>query len=95
MASTYIDVSGNASRLAGMTRGLIDQARDMQNATNKIKAIMDTAKDGTVDEAASFVTLGGLLGVTSTNAREVYNALVAFQAVINKAAYDTFVNRLG
>ena len=95
MASTYIDISGSASRLAGMTRQLVDEARRMQESTAKTRRIMDTARDGTADEDASFVTLGGLLGVSAARAREVYNLLVAFQGVINKQNYDALIDRLG
>ena len=95
MASTHIDLSGTPSRLAGFTRQLVDQARDMQELTAKVVRIMNVAKDGVADEDASFVTLGGLLGVPAGKAREVYNMLTAFQTVINKAGYDTFIDRLG
>lgn len=95
MPSTYIDINGSASRLASNFRGLIDQARDMQGNTTKIKRIMDTARDDVTDVDASFVTLGGLLGISSARAREAYNLLVAFQNVINKTNYDTFIDRLG
>jgi hypothetical protein len=95
MASTYIEMNGTGSRLGGSFRQLIDQARSMQDACTKIKRIMDVAKDGTVDEDASFVTLGGLLGITPAKARDAYNQLVLFQTVINKPNYDTFIDRLG
>lgn len=95
MASTYIELNGNASRLASNFRGLVDQARNMQEMTTKIKRIMDVAKDTAVDEDAAFVTIGGLLGISPARAREAYNLLVAFQVVINKANYDTFIDRLG
>lgn len=95
MTSTYIDISGNASRLAGNFRNLVDQARDMQESTTKIVQIMGVARDDVTDVDASFVTLGGLLGISSAKAREAYNLLVAFQAIINKAGYDTFIARLG
>ena len=54
-----------------MTRSLVDQARDMQENTAKVKRIMDTTLDDpdmTLD--TSFVTLGGLLGVTSCQGEE-------------------------
>lgn len=95
MAATYIDINGSASRLASNFRLLVDQARAMQEDTAKVKRIMDTARDDITDVDASFVTLGGLLGIPSTKAREAYNLLVAFQNVINKANYDTFIDRLG
>jgi hypothetical protein len=95
MASIYIEMNGTASRLAGSFRGLVDQARDMQENTTKIVRIMNVAKDTAVDEDAAFVTIGGLLGITPARAREAYNLLVNFQTVINKANYDTFIDRLG
>ena len=95
MAATYIDINGNASRAASKFRGLVDQAREMQERTTEIKRIMDVARDDVTDVDASFTTLGGLLGVTPSKAREAYNLLVAFQSVINKTAYDTFIDRLG
>jgi hypothetical protein len=95
MASTYINMDGSASRLAGKMRNLVDQARSMQEITTSVKRIMDTAKDAPEDVDASFVTLGGLLGVSSAKAREAYNLLVAFQTVINKPNYDSFIDRLG
>ena len=64
MASTYIDISGSASRLAGKTRNLIDQARVLQEATTAIKEIVDTTLDDPdTTQDTSFVTLGGLLGI--------------------------------
>lgn len=95
MASTYIDISGTSSRLAGKFRMLVDHARDMQELTASVKRIMDVAKDAPEDVDASFVTLGGLLGIPAAKARESYNLLVNFQAVINKANYDSFIDRLG
>ena len=97
MAASYIDISGNASRLAGMTRSAIDQARDLQENTAKIKRIMDTTLDDpdtTLD--TSFVTLAGYLGLsTSAKAKKVYNLLVNFQAVIEKPNYYEFIDKLG
>jgi len=96
MASSYIDITGTASRLASMTRSLADQARDMQENTAKIKRIMDTTLDDpdiTLD--TSFVTLGGLLGITSGKAKKVYTLLTNFQVVIQKANYDEFIDKLG
>lgn len=95
MASTYIDINGSASRLAGKFRNLVDQARDMQELTAQVKRIMDVAKDAPEDVDTSFVTLGGLLGVPAAKAKEAYTLLVNFQTVINKANYDTFIDRLG
>ena len=95
MASTYINLNGNASRVASNTRSLVDQARDMQENTAKLVRIMGVARDDVTDVDASFLTLSGLLGISSAEARAAYNLLVAFQAVINKAAYDTFIDRLG
>ena len=96
MAASYIDISGNASRVAGMTRSAIDQARDLQENTAKIKRIFDTMLDDpdtTLD--ISFVTLGGYLGLTSAKAKKVYNLLVNFQAVIEKPNYYEFIDKLG
>ena len=96
MAASYIDISGNASRVAGMTRSAIDQGRDLQENIAKIKRIMDTTLDDpdtTLD--TSFVTLGGLLGISSAKAKKVYNLLVNFQAVIEKPNYYEFIDKLG
>jgi len=95
MASTYIDIPGGTSRLATMLRNLVDQARLMQDTTTKLVDILTIAKDAPEDVDTSFVTIAAKLGITSAEARQVFNMLNDFQTVINKANYDTFVNRLG
>jgi hypothetical protein len=95
MAATYINFDGTASRLGGMVRGTVDNARNLQEDTNKVVKLMSAARDDVTDVDASFVTLGGLLGVSSAKARLIYNMVVAFQAVINKPAYDALVDNLG
>jgi len=77
MAATYIDFNGTASRLAGMTRQTIDQARNMQENTNKVIKLMGAARDDVADADTSFVTLGALLGVTPAKARTIYAMLLA------------------
>ena len=96
MAASYIDITGSASRTASKLRNLIDQARVMQETTAALKDIIDTQLDDvdlTLD--TSFVTLGGMLGITSAKAKKVYGYLVNFQAVIEKPNYDEFINKLG
>lgn len=96
MASQYIDISGNITRFSGMFRGLVDEARRLQEDATKMVRITEQIKFGAVgseDWVALAAQLG--LGAETAKAQQVYNLLIAFQAVINKPAYDAFIDRIG
>lgn len=68
MASAYIDISSTASRQSAQVRSAIDRLQDTVDEFDRLKSIMDQAALG-----EDWVTLGGLLGVSATDAETVYN----------------------
>ena len=97
MASQHIDINTSASRLAGQTQQLVDSARSLQEQATKVVRITEQVKFGAAgsEDWASLAAALGMPGGDIVKAQAVYNMLIAFQAVINKANYDTFVDRLG
>ena len=93
MANQHIPINSSASRLASQTQSLVDTARSLQEQANKVVKITEQVKTG--DDWTSLAAYLGIGGGDVVKAQAVYNLLIAFQAVINKANYDTFIDRLG
>jgi len=92
MATQYIDISGSATRYSGKVRSLIDQARNLQDLCTMV---VDVSNQISPPGSEDWVALAAQLGIDATKAQAFYGLLILFQAVINKANYDTFVDRLG
>jgi hypothetical protein len=93
MATQHIPINSSASRLASQTQSLVDTARSLQEQATKVVRIMEQVKTG--DDWTSLAAYLGVAGGDVVKAQAVYNLLIAFQAVINKANYDLFIDRLG
>jgi hypothetical protein len=92
MANQHIEITGTSSRLAGFWRELVDSARRLQDMSDKVQGIADAVRNSTPYDNAA---LAGLLGITEAEAATAYTQLAAFITVINKAAYDEFVDKQG
>jgi hypothetical protein len=91
MASTYITLVGNETRLAGKFRRLVDQTIQLQDDMSRMKAIMDEVGAATNDWAAIEAKFGFQAGA----GQAAYTLLAAAKTRINATDVDNFCNRIG
>jgi hypothetical protein len=89
MASTHILI-GTATTHAQQTRSAIDQLQNVCDAFAELKATYDQAGAG-----GDWTTLGGLLGLSPTNAETVYNLVTATNTALGVFDVTTLLARCG
>lgn len=68
MASAYIDISTNASRISSQARSAIDTLRRVKDDFDNIKLTLDQIALG-----GDYTALAGYLGVSAAQAEAIYN----------------------
>ena len=86
MASTYIEVSGTASRHSAELRGFIDRLQSIRDEAAHLKGIYDQMAAG-----GDYTSLGAQLGLNAADAQSVYNL---FGSVNTTLSTDTFIAQL-
>ena len=92
MASQYIEIS-SGTRVSSLLRRIVDEARTMQEDTTELVGICEQIKFG--DDWPALCAQFGFPVDETVKVQAVYALVLAFQNVINKAAFDAFINRLG
>lgn len=92
MASTYISLVGNETRLAGQMRSFIDRLQDVREDAARLKAIADQAAAG-----GDWEGLRAAFGFTSVaDAEAAYNLLGSVNTTLSTDAFITqMLSRIG
>ena len=90
MTSAYIDITSTASRQSAQTRSAIDQLQSVVNQFDELKAMFDQVALG-----GDWTTLGGLLGVTATEAEAVYNLWGSAVTELHATSITQLLARVG
>jgi hypothetical protein len=101
MASTHVEISGDASRFARNARSLVDSTRSVSNEASKMLAICNSylgaapnlALDATYADLA--IALGFTGATANADAHTFYTLLAAAQGRLTGAQISAFIDQLG